>query len=135
MHTFSHIQQLLQQGATNCATIVADCLAQIAQKKDLNAFISVYNEEIRRHAQQLDQKIKEGKGGPLAGMVVGLKDMISYQDHPLHAGSKMLEGFIAQFNATATERLLNADAMIIGHQNCDQFGTGSSNENSFFLAP
>ena len=133
MHTFSHIKQLLQQGRTSCTTIVADCLRHIAQKKGLNAFVNVYGEKIRKHAQQLDQKIKEGKrGGPLAGMVVGLKDMISYQDHPLHAGSKILEGFIAQFNATATERLLNADAMIIGHQNCDQFGMGSSNENSCF---
>ncbi len=65
-------------------------------------------------------------------MVIGLKDVLSYKDHPLQAGSKILNNFISEFNATAVQRLLDQDAIIIGRQNCDEFAMGSSNENSSF---
>jgi aspartyl-tRNA(Asn)/glutamyl-tRNA(Gln) amidotransferase subunit A len=85
-------------------------------------------------SKKIDQKIAAGTAGRLAGLVVGLKDMLCYQDHHLQAGSKILEGFESQFNGTAVERLLKEDAIIIGRQNCDEFGMGSSNENSAFGA-
>jgi len=65
-------------------------------------------------------------------MVVGIKDVLCFNDHPVSAGSKILEGFISQFTATAVQRLLDEDAIIIGRQNCDEFAMGSSNENSAF---
>jgi aspartyl-tRNA(Asn)/glutamyl-tRNA(Gln) amidotransferase subunit A len=92
----------------------------------------VYGEEALSRAVQIDQKIKEGKAGKLAGLVVGLKDVLAYQDHPLQASSKILNGFISQYNGTAVQRLLDEDAIIIGRQNCDEFAMGSSNENSAF---
>ena len=73
-----------------------------------------------------------GRAGKLAGMVIGLKDVLSFKDHPLQAGSKILDNFISQFNATAVQRILDEDAIIIGRQNCDEFAMGSSNENSSF---
>ena len=57
---------------------------------------------------------------------------MAYKDHPLQASSKVLDGFISQFNGTAVQRLLDEDAIIIGRQNCDEFAMGSSNENSAF---
>jgi aspartyl-tRNA(Asn)/glutamyl-tRNA(Gln) amidotransferase subunit A len=63
---------------------------------------------------------------------VGLKDVLCHEHHPLQAGSKILDGFKSQFNATAVQRLLDEDAIIIGRQNCDEFAMGSSNENSAF---
>ncbi len=67
-----------------------------------------------------------GQQGKVAGLIVGLKDMLCYKDHPLQAGSKILEGYISPYNATAVQRLLDEDAIIIGRQNCDEFGMGSS---------
>jgi aspartyl-tRNA(Asn)/glutamyl-tRNA(Gln) amidotransferase subunit A len=110
--------------------VLASCLRLIDKHSDLNAFLEVYAEEATEKAKCIDQKLKKGTAGRLAGLVVGLKDMLCYQDHALRAGSKILEGFQSQFNATAVQRLLDEDAIIIGRQNCDEFGMGSSNENS-----
>jgi len=98
----------------------------------LNVFLTVYSEESLLRAQEIDKKIKNGSAGRLAGLVVGLKDVLCHEHHALQAGSKILDGFKSQFNATAVQRLLDEDAIIIGRQNCDEFAMGSSNENSAF---
>jgi aspartyl-tRNA(Asn)/glutamyl-tRNA(Gln) amidotransferase subunit A len=98
----------------------------------LNVFLTVYSEESLLRAQEIDKKIKNGSAGRLAGLVVGLKDVLCHEHHALQAGSKILDGFRSQFNATAVQRLLDEDAIIIGRQNCDEFAMGSSNENSAF---
>ena len=67
-------------------------------------------------------------------MVVGIKDNICYKGHRVSASSKILENFISLYSATAVERLLAEDAIIIGRLNCDEFGMGSSNENSAYGA-
>ncbi len=95
-------------------------------------FLSVYEEEALTRAAVIDKKIKNGSTGKLAGMVIGLKDVLCHKGHPLQAGSKILHGFVSQFTATAVQRLLDEDAIIIGRQNCDEFAMGSSNENSAF---
>ena len=136
MHTSSDFTTLsapkasLHEGANACTAAVNHCLDNIQRHSHLNAFVHTYPEEARARATTLDEKLKVGNAGKLAGFVVGLKDLICYQDHPIQASSKILAGFISQFSATATQRLLDADATIIGHQNCDEFGMGSSNENS-----
>src|SRR5690606_2249700 len=107
-------------------------LKKIKAKVHLNVFLSVYEEEALQRAATIDTKIKSGTAGKLAGLIVGLKDVIAHQNHPLQASSKILDGFISQFNATVVERLLSEDAIIIGRQNCDEFAMGSSNENSAF---
>lgn len=130
--TFRQIQFDLQRGSITCKDLVLSYLKNIREKAHLNAFLSVYEEEALAKATEIDRKIKEGKAGKLAGLVVGLKDVLAYKDHPLQASSKILNGFISQFNATAVQRLLDEDAIIIGRQNCDEFAMGSSNENSAF---
>lgn len=92
----------------------------------------MYAQEALDRAADIDKKIKSGTAGKLAGMVVGLKDVLCYKDHPIQGGSKILDGFVSQFTATAVQRLLDEDAIIIGRQNCDEFAMGSSNENSAF---
>lgn len=129
---FPQIQKDLKEGRLTCVERVQFHLNQIKSKQHLNAFLTVYDEEALLRAQQIDEKIRNGTAGKLAGMVVGLKDVLAYKDHPLQASSKILDGFISQFNATAVQRLLNEDAIIIGRQNCDEFAMGSSNENSAF---
>lgn len=129
---FPQIQKDLKEGRLTCVERVQFHLNQIKSKQHLNAFLTVYDEEALLRAEQIDEKIRNGTAGKLAGMVVGLKDVLAYKDHPLQASSKILDGFISQFNATAVQRLLNEDAIIIGRQNCDEFAMGSSNENSAF---
>ena len=130
--SFTEIQSSLRTGKISCVDRVQFHLSNIQEKSHLNAFLSVYKDEALARAAEIDKKIKIGKAGKLAGMVIGLKDVISYKDHPLQAGSKILQNFVSQFNATAVQRLLDQDAIIIGRQNCDEFAMGSSNENSSF---
>ncbi len=130
--SFREIQNDLQRGTISCHDLVRHYLSNIDEKAHLNVFLSVYADEALSRAKEIDHKIKTGTAGKLAGLVVGLKDVLAYKDHPLQASSKILNGFISQYNATAVQRLLDADAIIIGRQNCDEFAMGSSNENSAF---
>jgi aspartyl-tRNA(Asn)/glutamyl-tRNA(Gln) amidotransferase subunit A len=129
---FQEIQLALKNKTLSVHERVLFHLSNIHKKKHLNAFLSVYEEEALGKALEIDQKIKHGTAGKLAGLIVGLKDVLCYENHPLQAGSKILDGFISQFNATAVQRLLDEDAIIIGRQNCDEFAMGSSTENSAF---
>ncbi len=130
--SFSEIQSNLRSGKFSCVDRVAYHLSNIQTNHHLNAFLTVYAQEALDRAADIDKKIKSGTAGKLAGMVVGLKDVLCYKDHPIQGGSKILDGFVSQFTATAVQRLLDEDAIIIGRQNCDEFAMGSSNENSAF---
>lgn len=135
MHTHATLRDLqheLKSGTLSCKDLVQQSLDTIHKHAHLNAFLSVYEEEALGRAAQIDQKIKSNTAGKLAGLVVGIKDVLSYKDHPLQAGSRILDGFVAQYTATAVQRLIDEDAIIIGRQNCDEFAMGSSNENSAF---
>jgi aspartyl-tRNA(Asn)/glutamyl-tRNA(Gln) amidotransferase subunit A len=132
--TFRDLQNDLSRGTLTCENLVKTHLNNIKDKSHLNVFLSVYDDEALQNARRVDAKISSGKAGKLAGMVIGLKDVLSYKNHPLQAGSKILDGFTAQYNATVVQRLLDEDAIIIGRQNCDEFAMGSSNENSAFGA-
>ncbi len=70
--------------------------------------------------------------GSLHGVVIGLKDIIAYKNHHLTGASKILKDFTSIYSATATERLLQEEAIIIGDCNCDEFAMGSTNENSAY---
>lgn len=129
---FAEIQQSLNQNKTSCVARVRHHLSVIKKKSHLNVFLSVYETEALEAAALVDDKIKKGTAGKLAGLIVGLKDVFSHQGHPLQASSKILDGFEAQYNATVVQRLIDEDAIIIGRQNCDEFAMGSSNENSAF---
>jgi aspartyl-tRNA(Asn)/glutamyl-tRNA(Gln) amidotransferase subunit A len=126
------LQRDLSNGTLTCVDRVNQFLIDIEKKKHLNVYLSVYGHEALDRAREVDKKIKTRTAGKLAGLVIGIKDVLSYKNHPLQASSKILDNFTAQFNATAVQRLLDEDAIIIGRQNCDEFAMGSSNENSAF---
>ncbi len=131
--SFAEIQADIQLGNTTCQALVAHYLSNIEKKNGLlNAFVDVYSDEAHQQAVLIDEKIKGGTAGRLAGMVIGIKDVLCYQNHGLQAGSQILDGFKSQFTATAIQRLIDEDVIIIGRQNCDEFAMGSSNENSSF---
>jgi len=130
--SLSEIRKELVANSLSCEQLVQHYLKNIEAKKHLNAFLEVYKEEALAAAKKVDGKLKAGNAGRLAGMVIGIKDVISHKGHGLQAASQILDGFQAQFNATVVDRLLKEDAIIIGRQNCDEFAMGSSNENSSF---
>ena len=132
MANIASYHQALKNGQTTVKQTVEEFLARIEKQKHLNAFLEVFSEEAIARAEEIDQKIGRGEGGRLAGVVIGIKDNICYEGHQVNAASKILEGFESLYTATAVEKLLAEDAVIIGRLNCDEFAMGSSNENSFF---
>ncbi|MFT6871704.1 MAG: aspartyl-tRNA(Asn)/glutamyl-tRNA(Gln) amidotransferase subunit A [Roseivirga sp.] len=129
-HRLGEIQNDLRLQKVSCLTLVEHYLKNIEDNKDLNAFIEVFIEEAKERAKAIDLKLKHNKAGKLAGLIFGIKDLICYQDHQVSGSSNILKGFESQITATAVQRLLDEDAIVIGRQNCDEFGMGSSNENS-----
>lgn len=118
-------------GEHTCTEIVSSYLEKIEEKKHLNAFIEVFKNEALQRAHSLDSKLSEPSSwGKLFGVVVGIKDVLCFKDHHVGASSKILENYTAIYNATAIQRMLNEDAIIIGNLNCDEFAMGSSNEHS-----
>ncbi len=136
MFSFKTIPQyheaLLQQD-TNCVEAVTHYLQRINDNTRLNAFTEVYREEAMDKALLLDEKRKNGEPlKKLHGVVIAIKDVICYKDHRVTAASKVLNGFKTLYSATAVQRLLDEDAIIIGSCNCDEFAMGSTNENSVY---
>jgi len=133
---FSSIEQYhqrLQEGNTTCVQAVEHYLEQIKKTSRLNAFIEVYEEEALQKARELDQQRTQNNSlAKLHGVVIGIKDVLCYKDHLLTASSKILDGFTSIYSATAIDRLLAEDAIIIGRLNCDEFAMGSTNENSAY---
>ncbi len=120
-------------GAATCAEAAQFYLSNIRKRPSLNAFVEVYEEEAMERAQMLDKKRMSGEPtGKLHGVIVGIKDVICFKGHKVTAASRILKGFTATYNATAVEKLLQEDAIIIGSLNCDEFAMGSSNENSCY---
>jgi aspartyl-tRNA(Asn)/glutamyl-tRNA(Gln) amidotransferase subunit A len=100
---------------------------------DVHAFLHVDGERALAKAAEVDTKIKNGEQvGPLAGVPLALKDVLTYQGAPTTCGSKVLQGWLPPYNATVTQRLIDADIVILGKTNMDEFAMGSSTENSAF---
>ncbi len=131
--SLQEIQLDLQSGDYSMSELVDSYLQYAKKHESLNIYIELYEEEVKKQANRIDQQIKNGAQlGALYGCVISIKDIISYKDHGLTAASKILDGYISPYHATAVERLLAEDAIIIGRTNCDEFGMGSANENSIY---
>lgn len=131
-NNLSDIQADINSGIITLSGLVDYYLANIEKNKDLNAFLEVFSDTARVSAREIDDKIKRGRQGKLAGMVIAIKDNICYAGHKVSASSKIIEDFQSLYTSTAVERLLAEDAIIIGRTNCDEFAMGGSNENSAF---
>jgi aspartyl-tRNA(Asn)/glutamyl-tRNA(Gln) amidotransferase subunit A len=135
VYTFSTIAQLkkdLGEGRITCLSLANDAIALAKEKKQLNAFLEIFESTFLEQAKKVDEKIKNKSAGRLAGVIIGLKDNICYKGHKVSASSKILENFESLYSATVVEKLLAEDALIMGRLNCDEFAMGSSTENSAF---
>ena len=131
MHqSLTDIQQDIKSKKTSCTQIVHHFLSVIEQKKNLNAFVKVFDKEALHQAERVDNLIAKSEAGKLAGMVISIKDNICYKGHHQGACSLLLKDFESLYTATAIERLIAEDAIIIGSCNADEFGMGGSNEHS-----
>ncbi len=134
MKTFTSLQEiqlLLANGDISLVELVSDYIKKISNSKT-NSFIEVFESEAIIKAKEIADKIKLGNEGSLAGMVIGIKDNLCYKNHKSSGASKILENFESIFTATAIERLIAEDAIILGRLNCDEFAMGSSNEKSIY---
>ena len=130
--TYEKCREKVLSKPSELGNVLTTFLDKIKEGVDLNAFVRVYEEEARERVEELIKSLAQGEVKPLMGMMVGIKDLFCYKDHPVQASSAILKGFVSQISATAVERLQGAGAVILGHQNSDEFGMGSANENSVY---
>lgn len=124
--------KLIKDGRLSLVDNVRFFLDNIEKNKELNSFISVFEKESLETAKKNEEKIKSGNHRKLAGMVIAIKDVLSLKNKQVTCSSKYLQNFVSLYTATAVQRLIDEDAIIIGKTNCDEFAMGSSNENSAF---
>jgi len=136
--TITELHQGLKNNEFNCVDLVDAYLANISNKKNLNAVLTVTDELAYKKAKELDEVIKNNpnweKEFPLLGVVVSLKDMFLVENIRTTAGAKLLENFIAPYSSTAWNNLEKAGAILISKANQDAWAHGSSGENSDFGA-
>lgn len=114
---------------------VARAVLRLIEEKDpaINAYLAVQPEAVIADAREVDRRVAAGEDtGPLAGVPIAIKDAICTKGLETTCASRILEGFVPPYDATVIARLREADAVIIGKTNMDQFGMGSSNENTGF---
>jgi aspartyl-tRNA(Asn)/glutamyl-tRNA(Gln) amidotransferase subunit A len=133
--TIADLAQALQQREVSSVELtqhVLDRCTTINQK--LNCFISITPEIALEQARLADENIKNGNAGPLTGVPIAQKDIFCTNGIKTSCGSKMLDNFIAPYDATVVEKLNHAGMVMIGKTNMDEFAMGSSNETSFYGA-
>ncbi len=130
--TIFDIVESIISGKKTAEEITRYYLAQIQEKNpQINAFVEVFEQDAIAQAKAIDAKKARGeKLGVLAGVPVGIKDNILYQGHKATCCSNMLANYTAAYTSTVVEKLLAADAVIIGRTNMDEFAMGSSNQTS-----
>ena len=132
--TISELRSALA-GRKAAATQAAQaCFARIdADDKTIHAYLSLNREDALKTAAEIDATAAKGESLPaLAGVPIGIKDVLTQVGQPATAGSKILEGYQPPYTATAVRRLADAGAVLLGKLNCDEFAMGSSNENSAY---
>jgi len=123
----------LQKGTYSSEELTRACLQRISTHDErLNSFVTVTGAQALAAAQAADAVIKAGNAGPLTGIPFAHKDIFCTSGVKTSCGSRMLDNFIAPYDATVTEKLLEAGAVMIGKTNMDEFAMGSSNETSFY---
>jgi aspartyl-tRNA(Asn)/glutamyl-tRNA(Gln) amidotransferase subunit A len=98
----------------------------------LNSFITVAGESALAAAERADQALRSGDAGPLTGIPIAHKDIFCTRGIKTSCGSRMLDNFVAPYDAAVVERLAAAGAVVLGKTNMDEFAMGSSNETSWY---
>ena len=132
--TLAELRSDLESGRTKAADRAASYYERIAALNPrLNVYLSLAKQRALEQALRIDGLAAKGDPlPPLAGLPVGIKDVLVMRGAPATAGSKILEGYHPPYDCTAVTRLEQAGAVLLGKINCDEFAMGSSNENSAY---
>ncbi|NOS74343.1 MAG: Asp-tRNA(Asn)/Glu-tRNA(Gln) amidotransferase subunit GatA [Methyloglobulus sp.] len=122
----------LRSGEFSSVELTQAFLARIKQHQSLNCFISVTEDLALQAAKLADHRIATGNADLLTGIPIAQKDIFCTQGIKTTCGSKMLDNFIAPYNATVVEKLNDVGAVMLGKLNMDEFAMGSSNETSYY---
>src|SRR6201996_2565180 len=130
--SISDIHDAVREGKLTATELTKLCFAEIeARNTEVNAYLALSRERAFRSAATVDELAAKGAPlPPLAGVPVGIKDVLVMLGSPATAGSRILEGYRPPYDATVVKRLEAAGAVLVGKLNCDEFAMGSSNENS-----
>jgi aspartyl-tRNA(Asn)/glutamyl-tRNA(Gln) amidotransferase subunit A len=132
--TLTQAQAQLRAGDITAVELAQAHLGRIRiLDPQVKAFLTVTEETALAAAERADQCRRAGDDAPLLGIPLAIKDVLSTQGVPTTCGSRILEGFIPPFTATAVQRLLDAGAIMLGKTNTDEFAMGSSTENSGYF--
>ena len=126
------IHALLKNKEVKAVEVAESFLNEIKEKQDINAYITITEEVAIEQAKEADKLIEKGDFNILTGIPLGIKDLICTKGIRTTCGSKMLENYVPQYNATVYEKLLKKNAVTLGKNNMDEFAMGSSNETSYF---
>lgn len=128
------LREGITSGSISAVQLAEEYYARIAAHNPLlNVYLSLTKEQALGQAERVDAAVAKGDVlGPLAGIPVGIKDVLVMQGAPSTAGSAILKGYEPPYDATVVTRLKAAGAVILGKINCDEFAMGSSNENSAY---
>lgn len=132
--TFAALRTDLAAGRVKAADLAAGYYQRIARiNPELNIYLSLTKDRALAQAERIDAMAAKGDPlPPLAGIPVGIKDVLVMQGAPATAGSRILKGYQPPYDCTAVARLEAAGAVLLGKLNCDEFAMGSSNENSAY---
>jgi aspartyl-tRNA(Asn)/glutamyl-tRNA(Gln) amidotransferase subunit A len=132
--TLAEVRSAIESGETKAVDVAASYYERIAAvNPQLNVYLSLSKERAMEQAARVDAKAAKGDPLPvLAGVPVGIKDVLTMRGAPATAGSRILEGYEPPYDCTAVARLEDAGAILLGKINCDEFAMGSSNENSAY---
>ena len=125
------IKEQIRLGKVACEEVIKSFIAKILDNKKYNAVLEVFEDAVE-NAKIMDDKIKNGFKGKLAGVPIIIKDNILYSGKISSCSSKFLKNYVAQYNSTVVKKMLDEGAIIIARSNMDEFAMGSSTENSAF---
>ena len=122
----------LRAGETSSVELTDACLTAINGAGALNAFVHHTGDLAMQQAGAADERIKAGDAPAMCGLPIGIKDLFCTKGVPSQAGSRILEGFLPEYESTVSQKLFDSGAVMLGKLNMDEFAMGSSNETSIY---
>ncbi len=130
--TIAEARERLRKGEVTSVELTEACLREIEGAGALNAFVHHTPDVAMEQARAADARLAEGDAPAMCGIPLGIKDLFCTRGVPSQAGSRILQGFLPEYESTVSQQLFDAGAVMLGKLNMDEFAMGSSNETSTY---